>query len=178
MSGLRNYLERKLNAVKTFRDAASTDPEERKQTLTATVTAEGLTGIRRIHAREFQVITDTGAALAGHDLGPRAPELLLGALGSCVSHTVLIQAALQGINVDDLVVEATLNVDSLAGHNDIINPVSGITYTIKLESDATTEQLKTLNEVLPDICPVLNIIQFAQSISSKVVLNGAEIQLS
>lgn len=177
MSGLRNYLERKLDAVKTFRDAASTNPEERKQTLTATVTAEGLTGIRRIHARDFQVITDTGPALAGHDLGARAPELLLGALGSCVSHTVLIQAALQGFNIDELIVEASLSVDSLAGHTDIINPVSGITYTIKLESDATPEQLKTLNDILPDICPVLNIVKFAQSVSSNIVLNGAEIQL-
>jgi uncharacterized OsmC-like protein len=175
MSGLRDYLSRKLDAVKTFREAQPADATDRKQHLTATVTAEGLTGIRRVRARDYQIVTDTGAALAGHDLGPRAPELLLGALGSCISHTVLIQAALQGIAIDDIVVEASLDVDSLAGHTDIVNLVTGITYTISLTSDATPEQLKTLNEQLPDICPVLNIVQFAQSVSSQVVLNGAAI---
>jgi uncharacterized OsmC-like protein len=172
---LHNYLERKLEAVKTFRAAQPTDAAERKQTLTATVTAEGITGIRRIRARDYQVITDTGAALAGHDLGPRAPELLLGALGSCISHTVLIQAALEGINIEELVIESSLDVDSLAGHSDIKNPVSGISYTIRLESDATPEQLQKLNAALPEICPVLNIVAFAQPVSATIVLNGTGI---
>jgi uncharacterized OsmC-like protein len=173
MSGLRDYLTRKLDAMKAFGAEQPTDAAERKQHLTATVTAEGLTGIRRIKARDFQIITDTGPALAGHDLGARAPEVLLGALGSCVSHTVLIQAALQGINIDELVVEASLDVDSLAGHTDIVNPVSGISYTIRIESDATPEQLRAMNEALPAICPVLNIVQFAQPVSTSIVLNGA-----
>lgn len=175
MSGMRDYLERKREAVKSFRAAQPADPSERKQTLTATVTAEGLTGVRRIRARDFQVITDTGPALAGHDLGARAPEILLGALGSCISHTVLIQAALQGINVQELVIESTLEVDSLAGHADIVNPVSGISYSIQIESDATPEQLQELNRILPDICPVLNIVQFAQPVTSVIVSNGLSV---
>ena len=176
MSGLKSYLERKIEAVRTFRANAPQDPVERRQTLAASVIAEGESGVRRIRIRDYQILTDTGPALAGYDLGPRAPEVLLGALGSCISHTVLIQAALQGIAVDSLVVEALVDVDSLAGHADIINPVSGIMYTIRIESGtATPEQLQTLNQILPDICPVLNIVQFAQPVSSSIVLNGQTI---
>ncbi len=176
MSGLKSYLERKIEAVRTFRANESSNPDERRQTLTASVIAEGESGIRRIRIRDYQILTDTGAALAGYDLGPRAPEVLLGALGSCISHTVLIQAALQGIAVDTLVIDASVDVDSLAGHADIINPVSGITYTIRIDSpSATPEQMRALNQVLPDICPVLNIVQFAQPVSSSIVLNGESI---
>lgn len=175
MGGLQNYLERKLAAMKSFRAAASTNPDERKQKLTATVTAEGLTGVRRIRTRDFQVITDTGPALAGHDLGARAPEILLGALGSCISHTILIQAALQGIEVEELEIETSLDVDSLAGHVDIVNPVSGISYTIRIKSNATADHLRSLNDLLPAICPVLNLVRFEQPVSTQIVLNGTPV---
>ena len=52
------------------------------QHLTAQVTAEGGSGIRRVRIRDFQIITDAKTAMAGYDLGPRAPEVLLGALGT------------------------------------------------------------------------------------------------
>jgi hypothetical protein len=39
------------------------------------------------------VISDSEADFAGYDLGPSSPELQLGVLGSCLTHTFLIQAA-------------------------------------------------------------------------------------
>src|SRR5688500_1137428 len=113
---LKSYLERKLAALQATRATASPNQEERRQHLTASVIAEGGSGVRRVRIRDFQIITDAGPAMAGYDLGPRAPEVLLGALGSCVSHTILIQAALQGIPIDSLVVDVSADVDRSEEH--------------------------------------------------------------
>ena len=171
MMSLSSYLERKLAALKAARASAAPNQDERRQHLTATCIAEGGSGVRRIRIRDFQVITDTGPAMAGFDLGPRSPEVLLGALGSCISHTVLIQAAMQGIPIDSLVIDVSADVDSLAGHADVFNPLANIEYEIKVESSAPVEQFEKINAMLPDICPVLNVVKFPQSVNTHIVHN-------
>ena len=52
----------------------------------------GITGARPVKMGEIQFVTDSAPGLAGHALGPTAPEMLLGALASCLVHTYLIQA--------------------------------------------------------------------------------------
>lgn len=175
MSGLKSYLERKLEALTTARAGASADPVERRQRLSAQVIAEGGSGVRRVRMRDFQLITDAGPAMAGYDLGPRAPEVLLGALGSCISHTILIQAALNGIPIESLIIDVSADVDSLAGHTDVRNPVSNIAYEIRVESSASPAEFRKLNELLPEICPVLNVVEFPQSITTTIVHNGESV---
>ena len=175
MNTLKSYLERKLAALKATRASAPTDPVERRQHVTASVIAEGGSGVRRVRIRDFQIITDAGPAMAGYDLGPRAPEVLLGALGSCISHTILIQAALEGIPIDSLVVDASADVDSLAGHSDVLNPLTNISYEIRVDSPAEPEVFEKINKLLPDICPVLNVVQFPQSITTTITHNGNSI---
>ena len=175
MMSLGSYLERKLIALKNTRAAASPIQAERRLPVTASVIAEGGSGIRRVRIRDFQIITDAGPAMAGYDLGPRAPEVMLGALGSCVSHTILIQAALQGIPIDSLVVDVSADVDTLAGHADVFNPIANIRYEIKVESSASTEQFEKINAMLPDICPVLNVVRFAQEVNTTILHNGVPV---
>jgi uncharacterized OsmC-like protein len=172
---LKSYLERKLDALKAARASASADPVERRQRLSAQVIAEGGSGVRRVRMRDFQIITDAGPAMAGYDLGPRAPEVLLGALGSCISHTILIQAALNDIPIESLVIDVSADVDSLAGHSDVRNPLTNIAYEIQVDSPAPAEQLRKINEILPEICPVLNVIQFPQQITTSMVHNGESV---
>ena len=175
MTGLKSYLERKLDALKTARATASTDPIERRQRLSAQVIAEGGSGVRRVRMRDFQIITDAGPAMAGYDLGPRAPEVLLGALGSCISHTILIQAALSDLPIESLVIDVSADVDSLAGHSDVKNPLTNIAYEIQVESPAPAAEFRKINELLPEICPVLNIVQFPQQITTSIVHNGESV---
>ena len=175
MAGLKSYLERKLEALQAARATASTDPVERRQRLTAQVTAEGGSGVRRVRMRDFQIITDAGPAMAGYDLGPRAPEVLLGALGSCISHTILIQAALNDLPIESLVIDVSADVDSLAGHSDVKNPLTNIAYEIQIESPAPAGEFRKINELLPEICPVLNVVQFPQQITTSIVHNGASV---
>ena len=175
MTGLKSYLERKLDALKTARANAPADPVERRQRLSAQVIAEGGSGVRRVRMRDFQIITDAGPAMAGYDLGPRAPEVLLGALGSCISHTILIQAALNDLPIESLVIDVSADVDSLAGHSDVKNPLTNIAYEIQVESPAPAAEFRKINELLPEICPVLNVVQFPQNITTSIVHNGESV---
>ncbi|HQY30500.1 MAG TPA: OsmC family protein [Thermomicrobiales bacterium] len=175
MSDLDTYLARKRDLMTAVRAAAPTDPGARKQKLEAQVIAEGSSGIRRIKIRDFQIITDTGPAIGGFDLGPRAPEVLLGALGSCISHTILIQAALQQIPIDSLVIDLAGEIDSLAGHSDIPGAVSDLHYTVTVQSAASAEQITALTSLLGTVCPVLNVVEHPQNVRATVLLNGKPI---
>jgi uncharacterized OsmC-like protein len=175
MNTLASYLERKTAALKAARASASPKQEERMQHLTAQVTAEGGSGIRRVRIRDFQIITDAGPAMAGYDLGPRSPEVLLGALGSCISHTVLIQAAVEGIPIDSLVIDVSADIDSLAGNSDVRTPLKNIAFEIQVESSASPEVFTRINELLPEICPVLNVITCPQTVATAVVHNGVKV---
>jgi len=175
MSTLASYLERKTAALKAARASASPKQSDRMQHLTAQVTAEGGSGIRRVRIRDFQIITDAGPAMAGYDLGPRSPEVLLGALGSCISHTVLIQAAVDGIPIDSLVVDVSADIDSLAGNTDVRTPLQNLAFEIQVESSAPPEVFTRINELLPEICPVLNVITCPQTVATSVMHNGVKV---
>jgi uncharacterized OsmC-like protein len=175
MSTLASYLERKTAALKAARASASPNQDDRMQRLTAQVTAEGGSGIRRVRIRDFQIITDAGPAMAGYDLGPRSPEVLLGALGSCISHTVLIQAAVDGIPIDSLVIDVSADIDSLAGNTDVRTPLKNIAFEIQVESSAGPEVFTRINELLPEICPVLNVIARPQTVTATVMHNGVKV---
>jgi uncharacterized OsmC-like protein len=172
---LKSYLERKSEALKAARASASDNQAERMQHLTAQVTAEGGSGIRRVRIRDFQIITDAGPAMAGYDLGPRSPEVLLGALGSCISHTVLIQAAVDGLPLDSLVVDVSADIDSLAGSADVRTPLQNFAFEIQIESSADQEKFRRIIELLPEICPVLNVLHQPQTFETAIMFNGTRI---
>jgi len=92
MSALTDYLHEKLIALRMRKQRIDAG-ELGAKTLSAQVTAEGRSGIRRVRIRDFQLVTDAPPDLAGYNLGPSAPELLLGSLGSCIVHTLMLQAA-------------------------------------------------------------------------------------
>jgi hypothetical protein len=96
MSTLNEYLGEKRQAV-AARKSCIAAGEGVPMTLTARVRAEGRSGNRRIRIRDFQVISDSATDFAGYDLVPSSPELQLGVLGSCLTHTFQIQAATLGV---------------------------------------------------------------------------------
>ncbi|MFY3965025.1 OsmC family peroxiredoxin, partial [Achromobacter ruhlandii] len=100
MSTLNEYLGQKREAVlaRNARDPRTVTPVK----LRAHVSAEGRSGVRRIRIRDHQVVSDSPADFAGYDLGPSSPELLLGSLGSCLTHIFLIKAAELELPLDSL----------------------------------------------------------------------------
>ncbi len=165
MTPLRDYLTEKLAAVEAMRHRTDEHLD-----IKATVTAEGRSGIRRVRIREHQVISDAARTLAGYDLGPTAPELQLGALGSCLTHTFLIQAALAGIPIDAISVDVIGTVGLRGGQTGPDEPPvvpQDLVYTAAIDSPATPEELDTLRLAVERACPLYLLL------TSPVTITGA-----
>jgi uncharacterized OsmC-like protein len=166
MSGLREYLVQKRTALQAFQDGAAS-PDYVPVALSAHVRAEGRSGVRRIRVRDFQVITDSPPDFAGYDLGPSSPELVLGALGSCLTHTWLIQAAAHDIPLDSLSVEVTGTIDARAGkpgHEHIPVYPHNIAYTVRVAAPVDHDRITILESAVERACPILNLLRKPQVI--------------
>ena len=107
-------------------------------------------------------ITDSAPALAGHALGPTAPEMLLGALASCLVHTYLIQATLLQIPLDNVEVEVkgALDMSGVVGLPYTALPqLSEVTYSAKVTSPAAPEDIARMHAAVDETCPVLNTLR-------------------
>lgn len=173
MTTLNDYLGQKRAAI-VARKARVAVGEAGAKTLTARVSAEGRSGIRRIRIRDFQVISDSEADFAGYDLGPSSPELQLGVLGSCLTHTFLIQAAALGVPLDSLELEITGTIDPRAGSPGFeavpIYP-HGIRYAASIASPATPAEIEALREAVERNCPILNLLRQPQAIAGEIRLS-------
>jgi len=169
MSGLREYLVQKRTAWQALQDRAAS-PDYVPVALSAKVRAEGRSGVRRIRVRDFQLITDSPPDFAGYDLGPSSPELVLGALGSCLTHTWLIQAAAHDIPLDALSVEVTGTIDARAGkpgYDDVPVYPHNIAYTVRVETPAHRDRIAVLEAAVERACPILNLLRAPQSIHAE-----------
>jgi uncharacterized OsmC-like protein len=170
MTTLNEYLRHKREAFRELR-ARVLSPGYQPLSLKARVTAEGRSGVRRIRIRDFQVLTDSPRDFVGYDLGPSSPELALGALGSCVAHTYLIQAAVHGLPIDSLEVEVTGHMDQRAGLEGYEGtPVypHDLHFTVHIASPAPDADIEVVHEVVKKVCPILNLLRQAQTISGSI----------
>ncbi|TCL72081.1 OsmC family protein [Rhizobium sp. BK251] len=172
MSTLNSYLGEKRQAIASRKSRIAAG-DGVPMTLTARVRAEGRSGIRRIRIRDFQLISDSQADFAGYDLGPSSPELQLGVLGSCLTHTFLIQAAILGLSLDSLEVEITGIMDPRAGSPGFegvpIYPHE-IRYAAFIDSSAAPDEIRALREAVERNCPILNLLRQPQAITGEVRL--------
>lgn len=172
MTTLNEYLGQKREAIDA-RKARVAAGESGPKTLTARVRAEGRSGVRRIRIRDFQVISDSEADFAGYDLGPSSPELQLGVLGSCLTHTFLIQAAALGVPLDSLDLEITGTIDPRAGSPGFeavpIYP-HGIRYAVTIASSAAPSEIEALRQAVERNCPILNLLRQPQAIAGEIRL--------
>jgi len=168
MSGLGDYLEEKRVALAARRAERRGDDTVIPRTVT--VRAEGRSGIRRIRIRDFQIISDSLPDLAGYDLGPGSPEILMGALGSCLTHTYLIQAALLGVPLESLEVEVSAGLDPRASLIGKEYPIfsEGISYVVRIASPAPSSETEKLRQAVEQACPVLNFLQAPRAISGRL----------
>ncbi len=170
MPDLDEYLRLKRDAVQTVK-ATALAPGYEPPPLRATVTAEGRSGVRRIRIRDFQLLSDSPPAMLGYDLGPSSPELALGALGSCLTHSYLIQAALLGMPVTTLSVTVTGVQDARAGqagHEAIPVYPHELAYTVQIDSPASDADLARLFETVEQSCPILNLVRRPQAVTGAV----------
>jgi uncharacterized OsmC-like protein len=173
MTNLNDYLVEKRAAL-TARKAQIEGGKLGAVPIAAIVSAEGRSGIRRIRIRDFQVVTDSPPDFAGYNLGPSSPELQLGVLGSCLTHSYLIQAAIHDVPLDSLEVEVSGTIDARAAHADFPDiPVHphDLSYTVRIVSSASAKEIGRLEEAVERLCPILNLLKRPQTIAAKVELS-------
>ncbi len=162
MASLSSYLERKTEAVAQRQADYRANPEKAVATLTATSRVAGITGARPTRMGDTVVISDSGAGLAGHALGPTAPEMLLGALASCLVHTYLLQAVLLNIPIDNVEITTTGKLDyaGVVGlPSDQPCQMQNISYSAIVESDASGDDVERLHAAVEANCPVMNTLR-------------------
>lgn len=172
MSDLQNYLVRKRASL-LARRAGIERGEITIHPITTHARAEGLSGIRRIRIRDFQIVSDSPASFAGYDLGPGSPEILLGSLSSCLVHTWLIHAADQQVPLDALEVKVTGQLDARAGRPGFEQvPVypHDITYRVDVTSPADRGAIDAVDQAVQRLCPVLNLLIRATDVRGVVKL--------
>ena len=174
MGTLNEFLSEKRIAVRALRQSAVADPTARP--MQARCRVMGRSGIREVRIRDYQVVTDTPPYFAGYGLGPSAPELMLGALASCLAHTALIIAADSEVALDALTVEVSGRMHPFAqtpGLEHIPIPPHNISYTLQIESPEPAERLADLHDQVLTRCSLCNLLKDPQSISGEIVRTSA-----
>ena len=156
-----SYLSNKAAAMKAYAGRFSSGDDVR-EAIAAECVADDSTGVRRVQIRDFQFVSDSGPGFGGRSLGPSSPELLLGVLASCLTHTYLIGAATRGIPLD------TVRVRMEADNNDasfLALATADPSYPfnirahVRVESTADAAQLQALHDYAASTCPLTKLIR-------------------
>lgn len=127
----------------------------------------------RIRTREFQIEGDEPEQILGERTAPNAVELLLAALGSCLSVGYAANAAAMGIDLDDLRFELEGNVDLrgfLGISEDVRAGYQDVTCTTYIDADATEEELDELRERVEATSPLVDNISNEVPLETELVV--------
>ncbi len=160
---LRAYGTRLRSALMALPDRPE---QEQPLKLTARVTAESRSGVRRLRIRNFQLLSDGPRSVAEFNLGPGSWPTVVGVLGSAVAQDFLIQAALKGIPLDALEVVFTSRPGAAPSprRGATVTYPRNLIYTAYVVSPATDAQLEELRRTVEQASPVLNLVSQPQTI--------------
>ena len=129
-------------------------------------------GGERIHTREFHVEGDEPEQILGKRTAPNAVELLLAALGSCLSVGYAANAAAMGIELEDLRFELEGDVDLrgfLGISEDVRAGYNTLTCTAYVDADASAAELAELRDRVESTSPLMDTITNAVPLETDVV---------
>lgn len=167
---LTYYLERKAAAIEARRADWTAARAKAVVRLSASSTLAGNTGVRQTRMGEHVMVSDSAPGMAGHALGPTAPEMLLGALASCLVHTYVIQAILLEVPLDsvEVFVSGKLDMGAVIGMDlEKVSTIEDMRYYAEIESSASSEALDWLHAAVEAACPVLNTLKLAGTVLPK-----------
>lgn len=128
----------------------------------------------RIHTQEFRIEGDEPEQILGQRTAPNAVELLLAALGSCLSVGYAANAAAMDIELDDLRFEMEGDVD-LRGFLGISEGVragyDSVTCTVYIDADASEEELAELRERVESTSPLMDVLANEVALETDVVVS-------
>jgi uncharacterized OsmC-like protein len=119
------------------------------------------------HKRPFVLASDEGPVLVGKDTAPGPVEYLLTALASCLTTSLVYQAALHGIRIRS--VESKLEGDlDIRGFLSVSSAVrkgfQNIRVTFKVKTDASKKEL----EKLARFSPVFDVVSNGTNVKLKI----------
>lgn len=172
-----------LDDLMTAVEAVQSDPENGK--LTFTVSSKWENGFRATHTtsnfavggepgsrgKEHSLSTDEPLEILGSDKGISPAETLISALAACLTVGYAANAAVMGIELQELSFEITGN-GSLEGFMNIGNKRAGLTdLSIKafVKSDAPKEKIAELHNYTNEHSPIWDTICNPVSITSEFV---------
>ena len=125
--------------------------------------------------RDFTVAMDEPAVLGGSDTAPNMVEMVLGAYGCCLTTGYAMNAALQGIDIQDIQVELEGDLD-LNGFFGLQEPdqcwpgYTSVRAKVTLQADnATAEQIQSLHDAVVKTSPVGSILQRPIVVATELV---------
>ncbi len=110
----------------------------------------------------FMLDADEPAIAAGQNSAPNSVEYLLHALASCLTGTLVSHAAVRGIRVEAVESSYTGDIDvrGLFGLADVRKGLNNVTVNMRVNSEATAEELTELAlyspvyDIVSQSCPV------------------------
>jgi uncharacterized OsmC-like protein len=122
--------------------------------------------------RNFKVFADEPPELGGRDGAPSPLEYILVAHGTCLNYMTFFIAKELGITVRStaIEVEAALDPAKFAGTDRSVRAgYQSVKVNIKVDADATPDQLAKLREEVEARCPVSDNITHATPVSIDLV---------
>jgi uncharacterized OsmC-like protein len=159
-----------LSALDATRSAVAEDPAVGRGTWSTATSWEDGARARTV-ARSFSIETDEPAPLGGTDEAVDPMELLLASVGTCLTIGWVTQAAKRGIDFRDLRIDVNGDFDlrGYLGLDDDVRPgFTSLTYTVRVDSDATAEQLEELRVAAERTSPMFDNAMNATPITGQV----------
>lgn len=126
-------------------------------------------GGERVPSRRFEIEGDEPEQILGERTAPNAVELLLAALGSCLTVGHAANAAAMGIELDDLRFETEGDVDlrGFLGISEDVRPgYDAVTCVTRVEADASEAELAELRDRVEATSPLLDNVTNAVSLET------------
>jgi uncharacterized OsmC-like protein len=120
---------------------------------------------------------DEPTSLGGADTAPNPAEVLLGALGTCLSIGYALNAAARGIELRGLALdlEGDIDLTVFGGLAEEGNPgYSNIRVRIDVDSDANADTLQALHEHVLRTSPILSTVARPVNVTSELRISAVQ----
>ncbi|MGE5587686.1 MAG: OsmC family protein [Clostridia bacterium] len=132
------------------------------ETFHASVRSAGQGLLCKANVRGFEVAMDEPKELGGGDQAMNPVELLLSALGGCITICAVAFAPACGVKLDDFRVdlEGDLDPDGFMGKRaDVRTGFQHIRFTMNIKSASPEENIRKLVNMIKSRCPVSDTLQ-------------------
>ncbi|MFB6893564.1 OsmC family protein [Kitasatospora sp. NPDC056327] len=168
--GLADHLRDKGEAM---RDAARRRPDSADwdEEVGAVCVADDATGVRKVRVGDWSLIGDGGPDIGGFGLGPSSPELFCAVVSTCLTHTILCVAALDGVALDrvEVRVRARNNDARFFGvPTDAPAVPYDLTAEVELGGAAGPQVLAELLATADARCPMLRLVRTGHTVAVRL----------